>query len=75
MRRVVVLLTHNITKASCLLSLCAEDDTVSRDSLCSLPVAGTLGDTNAVRTFLWEAEICPSICTFIVNYEATYMFW
>lgn len=72
-RRVVVPLY--VTEARCLLSLCTEDDTVSRDSLFSLPVGGTVGDMDAVRTFVWEVEICPRICTFSVNYEATYMFW
>ena len=69
----VVLLTRNKTQASCLLSLCAEDNTVRRDGLCSLPAAGTLGGTDAVRIFLWEVDICPGICTFVVNDEATYI--
>lgn len=40
-RRVAVLLTPSRTQGSCLLSLGAKDD--SRDSLFSLPVAGTWG--------------------------------
>lgn len=73
----VVLLNHSMTEASCLLQLCAEDDIISwdRGSQCILSVAGTLVNIYEIRTFLWEGEICPSVCMFTVKYEAPYMFW
>lgn len=68
-RRAVVLLTRNPAGGGRWLCLWAGDGTVCRDGPC------TLGDKGAMRTSLWKAEIWPGVCTFIVNYEATSMFW